>query len=57
MPDKCHKSILMSENQARSILAELKKILISNGIWFKEGAEYKDNLDLLTLDVSIKVKK
>ena len=47
----------MSEQEARAITSDIKKLLLSNGIWFTVSEVFEEGLRFVKLEASLKVKK
>jgi len=47
--------IQMSERKAREFLDKIKKDCLSAGVWLKCEENYKDRLDLIKVELSIKI--
>ena len=48
---------IMSEQKARSITGDIKKLLISEGIWFTVSEVFEEGLKFIKIETSLKVRQ
>lgn len=48
---------VMTEQKARSITGDIKKLLISEGIWFTVSEIFEEGLKFIKIEASIKVRQ
>jgi hypothetical protein len=47
----------MSEQEARAIMGDIKKLLLSKGIWFTVSEVFEEGLKFVKIEASMKVKQ